>query len=49
MLYLLVAGQRHHGWGRKNSLTREAVAKVVDDTYRLDSICLPKFQERILT
>jgi hypothetical protein len=33
-LYLLVAGQRHHGWGRKNALTREAVAKVVDDTYR---------------
>nr|CAB3463760.1 unnamed protein product [Digitaria exilis] len=29
-------GQRHHGWGRKNALTREAVAKVVDDTYRLD-------------
>ncbi|KAK3137628.1 hypothetical protein QOZ80_5BG0454860 [Eleusine coracana subsp. coracana] len=26
-------GQRHHGWGRKSSLTREAVAKIVDDTY----------------
>ncbi|KAK3140858.1 hypothetical protein QOZ80_5AG0406800 [Eleusine coracana subsp. coracana] len=26
-------GQRHHGWGRKNSHTREAVAKIVDDTY----------------
>lgn len=34
----LVAGQRHHGWGRKNSLTKEAVAKIVDDTYRLNFI-----------
>lgn len=27
-------GQRHHGWGRKNSFTKEAVAKIVDDIYR---------------
>jgi len=46
-LYFLVAGQRHHGYGRKNALTREAVAKVVDDTYRLDSICSPNCQEKL--
>ncbi|XP_047096063.1 E3 SUMO-protein ligase SIZ1-like [Lolium rigidum] len=27
-------GQRHQGWGRKTSFTKEAVAKIVDDIYR---------------
>jgi hypothetical protein len=46
-LYLLVAGQRHHGWGRKNALTREAVAKVVDDTYRKMQVqCAPDLASR---
>jgi hypothetical protein len=46
---LLIAGQHHHGWGRKNALTREAVAKVVDDTYRFHSICFSMFSTRIHT
>jgi hypothetical protein len=48
-LYLLIAGQRHHGWGRRNAVTREAVAKVVDDTYRFHSICFSIFSTRIHT
>ncbi|XP_062230620.1 E3 SUMO-protein ligase SIZ1-like isoform X2 [Phragmites australis] len=40
-------GQRHHGWGRKNALTREVVAKVVDDTYRKMQIqCSPDLASR---
>ncbi|KAG2624344.1 E3 SUMO-protein ligase SIZ1-like isoform X4 [Panicum virgatum] len=40
-------GQRHHGWGRKNALTREAVAKVVDDTYRKMQVqCAPDLASR---
>ncbi|XP_052155234.1 E3 SUMO-protein ligase SIZ1 isoform X2 [Oryza glaberrima] len=40
-------GQRHHGWGRKNSLTKEAVAKIVDDTYRKMQIqCAPDLATR---
>ncbi|KQK07854.1 E3 SUMO-protein ligase SIZ1 isoform X2 [Brachypodium distachyon] len=40
-------GQRHHGWGRKNSVTKEAVAKVVDDIYRKMQIqCAPDLATR---
>ncbi|AQK95345.1 E3 SUMO-protein ligase SIZ1 [Zea mays] len=39
-------GQHHHGWGRKNALTREAVAKVVDDTYRKMQVCAPDLPSR---
>jgi len=41
-------GQRHHGWGRKNVLTREAVAKVVDDTYsrKMQVQCAPDLASR---
>jgi hypothetical protein len=41
-------GQRHHGWGRKNALTREAVAKVVDDTYsrKMQVQCAPDLASR---
>ncbi|KAL6864720.1 hypothetical protein ACP4OV_015871 [Aristida adscensionis] len=39
-------GQRHHGW-RKNSLTKEVVAKVVDDTYRKMQVqCAPDLASR---
>lgn len=38
-----VAGQRHHGWGRKNSFTKEAVAKIVDDIYRFNYIVLSNY------
>ncbi|KAL6619720.1 hypothetical protein ACP70R_034859 [Stipagrostis hirtigluma subsp. patula] len=39
--------QRQHGWGRKNSLTKEVVAKVVDDTYRKMQVqCAPDLASR---
>lgn len=38
-----VAGQRHHGWGRKNPFTKEAVAKIVDDIYRFNFMVLSNF------
>ncbi|XP_062179858.1 E3 SUMO-protein ligase SIZ1-like isoform X2 [Phragmites australis] len=39
--------QRYHGWGRKNALTREAVAKVVEDTYRKMQVqCAPDLASR---
>jgi hypothetical protein len=40
LFYYPVAGQRHQGWGRKTSFTKEAVAKIVDDIYRLNFIVL---------
>jgi hypothetical protein len=43
LFYYPVAGQRHHGWGRKNSFTKEAVAKIVDDIYRLNFKCFIKY------
>ncbi|KAJ1261389.1 hypothetical protein BS78_09G026000 [Paspalum vaginatum] len=39
-------GQRHHGWGRKVALSREAVAKVVDETYRKMQVCAPDLASR---
>ncbi|KAG0516723.1 hypothetical protein BDA96_09G028200 [Sorghum bicolor] len=39
-------GQRHHGWGRRNAVTRETVAKVVDETYRKMQVCPPDLPSR---
>ncbi|KAG8084498.1 hypothetical protein GUJ93_ZPchr0010g8266 [Zizania palustris] len=40
-------GPRHHGWGRKSTFSKEAVAKIVDDTYRKMQIhCAPDLATR---
>ncbi|KAL5202577.1 hypothetical protein ABZP36_013529 [Zizania latifolia] len=41
-------GQRHHGWGRKNTFSKEEVAKIVDDTYsrKMQIHCAPDLATR---